>query len=143
MEQGHEIGIRIDHTLLQDATGTVSLRTFPKNFAGRSGTADDQVCLCSPETAVAAALFGKITDPRKLGEFPRVSDPDRYSTNDENLIFPPHDSSDVEIVMGPNIRPFPKFGLLADTMEGMIVFKVGDTTSLPTTSCLPGPTCCR
>lgn len=108
------------------ATGTVSLRTFPRNFPGRSGTVDDQVYLCSPETAVAAAVFGKITDPRKLGEFPRVSDPDRFATNDENLVFPPEDPSEVEIIMGPNIRPFPKFGPLPEPLEGVAVFKVGD-----------------
>ncbi len=108
------------------ATGTVSLRTFPRNFPGRSGTVNDQVYLCSPETAVAAAIFGKITDPRKLGEFPGVTDPDRFSTNDENLVFPPEDPSNVEIVMGPNIRPFPKFGPLPDTIEGVTVLKVGD-----------------
>jgi aconitate hydratase len=108
------------------ATGTVSLRTFPRNFPGRSGTVDDRVFLCSPETAVAAAIFGKITDPRKLGEFPRVTDPERFSTNDENLVLPPEDSSDVEIIMGPNIRPFPKFGPLPDTIEGVTVLKVGD-----------------
>jgi aconitate hydratase len=87
---------------------------------------DDRVFLCSPETAVAAAIFGKITDPRKLGEFPRVTDPERFSTNDENLVLPPEDSSDVEIIMGPNIRPFPKFGPLPDTIEGVTVLKVGD-----------------
>ncbi|MDQ7781259.1 MAG: aconitate hydratase [Desulfomonilaceae bacterium] len=108
------------------ATGSVSLRTFPRNFPGRSGTVNDQVYLCSPETAVAAAVFGKITDPRKLGEFPKVTDPARFSTNDENLIFPPDDSSDVQIVMGPNIRPFPKFGPLPDTILAATVLKVGD-----------------
>ncbi|MFH1115271.1 MAG: aconitate hydratase [Pseudomonadota bacterium] len=108
------------------ATGTVSLRTFPRNFPGRSGTSDDQVYLCSPETAVAAAIFGKITDPRKLGEFPRVTDPQRYRTNDGNLIPPPPDSRGVEIIMGPNIRPFPKFGPLPDTIEGVVLLKVGD-----------------
>jgi aconitate hydratase len=107
-------------------TGTVSLRTFPRNFPGRSGTAPDSVYLCSPETAVAAAIFGKITDPRKLGECPEVSNPAHYIVNDENLVFPPEDSSHVEIAMGPNIKPFPKFGPLEDTIEGSVVLKVGD-----------------
>lgn len=108
------------------ATGTVSLRTFPRNFPGRSGTFPDQVYLCSPETAAAAAIFGKITDPRKLGDCPTVTDPKKYSINDENFIFPPEDSSDAEIVMGPNIKPFPKFAPMADTIEGPVILRVGD-----------------
>ena len=108
------------------ATGTVSLRTFPRNFPGRSGTQNDQVYLCSPETAVAAAIFGKITDPRKLGEYPKVVDPEAYILNEENLAFPPADSSSVEIIMGPNVKSFPKFGPLEETLEGPILIKVGD-----------------
>jgi len=108
------------------ATGTVSLRTFPRNFPGRSGTIPDQVYLCSPETAVAAAVFGKITDPRKLGIYPGVTNPLHYVLNDEDLVFPPHDPTDVEVVMGPNVRPFPSFGSLPDTIEGPVVLKVGD-----------------
>lgn len=108
------------------ATGTVSLRTFPRNFPGRSGTYPDQVYLCSPETAVAAAIFGEITDPRKLGEYPVVKDPVRYITNDENFVFPPEDSAGVEIVMGPNIKPFPQFGPLDDTIQGQVLLKVED-----------------
>ena len=68
--------------------GTVSLRTFPRNFPGRSGTEGDQVYLCSPETAVAAAIYGKITDPGKLGDYPQVKEPERYLFN-ENLIIKP------------------------------------------------------
>lgn len=108
------------------ATGTVSLRTFPRNFPGRSGSNPDQVYLCSPETAVAAAIFGKITDPRKLGECPAVSNPSEYKIDDENLIPPPEDSSAVEIIMGPNIKPFPRFGPLEETIEGTVILKVGD-----------------
>jgi aconitate hydratase len=108
------------------ATGTVSLRTFPRNFQGRSGTVPDAVYLCSPETAAAAALFGKITDPRKLGEYPRVSNPSRYLINDENLVFPPEDSAGVRVLMGPNIKPFPELGGLEDTLEGVILLKLGD-----------------
>jgi aconitate hydratase len=107
-------------------TGTVSLRTFPRNFPGRSGTLPDRVYLCSPETAVAAAIFGKITDPRKLGESPEVSNPEHYIINDENLVFPPEDPSLVEISMGPNIKPFPHFGPLEDTIEGQVILRVGD-----------------
>jgi aconitate hydratase len=107
-------------------TGTVSLRTFPRNFPGRSGTKDDKVYLCSPETAVAAAVFGRITDPRKLGEYPEVSDPESYLVNDENLVFPPDDAFAVDVVMGPNIRPFPRFDPMPNSIDGTIVLKVGD-----------------
>lgn len=108
------------------ATGTVSLRTFPRNFPGRSGTQNDQVYLCSPETAAAAAIFGKITDPRELGEYPNVSNPKSYVINDENLLEPPEDSSSVEVLMGPNIKPFPQFPGLEDTLEATVVLKVED-----------------
>ena len=80
-------------------TGAVSLRTFPRNFPGRSGTFPDNIYLCSPETAVASAIFGKVTDPRKLGEYPKVSNPAKYVINDENLVTPPEDSSAVEIMI--------------------------------------------
>ncbi|MEW6531722.1 MAG: aconitate hydratase [Thermodesulfobacteriota bacterium] len=108
------------------ATGTVSLRTFPRNFPGRSGTQDDQVFLCSPETAVAAAIFGKITDPRKLGDYPQVSNPTTYLVNDENLLLPPEDSSGLEVIMGPNIKPFPKFGPLEESIDATVALKVED-----------------
>ena len=108
------------------ATGTVSLRTFPRNFPGRSGTVNDQVYLCSPETAVAAAVFGKITDPRRLGAYPQVSNPVKYVLNDDNLVFPEKETAGAEVIMGPNIKPFPKFGPLEDTIEGTVVLKVGD-----------------
>jgi aconitate hydratase len=107
-------------------TNMVSLRTFPRNFPGRSGTANDQVYLCSPETGVAAAIMGKITDPRKLGDYPKVQDPEKYVVNDENLIFPPEDSSAVEVFMGPNIKPFPHFGKMDEVLEGTVVIKVDD-----------------
>jgi aconitate hydratase len=108
------------------ATGTVSLRTFPRNFPGRSGTFPDQVYLCSPETGAAAAVFGKITDPRRLGDYPQVVDPEKYLINDDNLNLPPGDSSAVEVIMGPNIKPFPKFDAMQETIEGIVVLKVGD-----------------
>lgn len=111
------------------ATGAVSLRTFPRNFPGRSGTFPDQVYLCSPQTAVAAAILGKITDPRALGEYPRVSDPIKYSFNDENLVHPVSDPSNVEIIMGPNIKPFPTFDRLEEDIEGTVIIKVGDNIS--------------
>ena len=108
------------------ATGTVSLRTFPRNFPGRSGTKPDQVYLCSPETAVASAIFGEITDPRKLGPYPEISDPPKYLINDENLLFPPTDSSGVQVIMGPNIKPFPRLSALKKDITATVLLKVGD-----------------
>ncbi len=110
------------------AIGVVSLRTFPRNFPGRSGTEGDQVYLCSPETAVAAAIFGKITDPRKLGAYPEIKEPAHYLFN-ENLILKPlpvEERKNIEIVRGPNIAPFPRLQPLPDDYRGEIILKVGD-----------------
>ncbi|HWI41467.1 MAG TPA: aconitase family protein, partial [Verrucomicrobiae bacterium] len=110
-------------------TGQVSLRTFPRNFPGRSGTKDDKVYLCSPETAVAAGIHGVITDPRKLQEivsYPDVKDPERYVTDDSGFIFPPEDGSDIEVKMGPNIAPFPEFEELPEDLEAAVVINVAD-----------------
>ncbi len=107
-------------------TGAISLRTFPRNFPGRSGTVNDQVYLCSPEVAVASAVKGRITDPRDLGEYPRFALPDKYLPGDQR-IEPPHGAEETfEIVRGPNIAPFPEFGPLADIWRGTVLLKVGD-----------------
>jgi len=111
------------------ATGTRSLRTFPRNFKDRSGTKDDAVYLCSPEVAAASALKGCITDPRTLGECPKVRNPRKFSFNPEWIIPPSSDPDSVEIVRGPNIAPFPKFDALPDTLEGEVLLKVGDNVS--------------
>ncbi len=111
------------------ATGTVSLRTFPRNFKGRSGTRDDQVYLCSPETAAASALTGHITDPRTLGKAPRVTYPKRFKFRPDWFIMPPADRSGVEIVRGPNIKPLPVFEPLAENLDATILIKVGDNIS--------------
>ncbi len=108
------------------ATDTISLRTFTRNFPGRSGTKNDQVYLCSPETAVAAAVTGVITDPRELGEAPEVAMPESLIINDNGIIPPPEDGSDVEIVRGPNIKPLPDFEPLPEDLEATVVLKVGD-----------------
>ncbi|MBL7188730.1 MAG: aconitate hydratase [Phycisphaerae bacterium] len=111
------------------ATGTVSLRTFPRNFKGRSGTKDDQVYLCSPETAAASALTGKITDPRTLGEAPKIPYPDKFKFRNEWFIEPPEDPTTVEIVRGPNIKPLPDFPALPETLEASVLIKVEDNIS--------------
>lgn len=108
------------------ATGTVSMRTFTRNFPGRSGTRDDRVYLCSPEVAVAAAVTGKITDPRELGQAPDVSLPEMYIINDNGIISPPEDGSHVEIIRGPNIKPLPDFDAIPDDLQVTAILKVGD-----------------
>jgi aconitate hydratase len=110
-------------------TDQVSLRTFPRNFPGRSGTKGDKVYLCSPETAAASGIYGVITDPRKLVEFrsyPAVQNPEKYLLDDSGIIFPLDDGSGVEIKIGPNILPFPDFEALPDTLRAGVVIKLGD-----------------
>ena len=111
------------------ATGTVSLRTFPRNFPGRSGTKDDKVYLCSPEVAVAAAINGKITDPRTLGEYPEIVEPTRYVVNEESIIPPVQHEEAVEVFRGPNIKPFPNLGALEDRLSGRVLLKLADNVS--------------
>ena len=109
-------------------SGGVSLRTFNRNFEGRSGTADGQVYLVSPETAVAAALTGYITDPRELGTMPRVTMPDSFLIDDTAVIEPASeaDAVNIEVMRGPNIKKFPDSFPQEDTLEAPLVLKVGD-----------------
>ncbi len=109
-------------------SGGVSLRTFNRNFLGRSGTKDAQVYLVSPETAVAAALTGTITDPQTLGPMPAVTLPEQFRIDDSAVLPPaPADEADaVEVLRGPNIQPFPQSRPLADTLTAELVLKVGD-----------------
>ena len=106
----------------------VSLRTFNRNFLGRSGTADAKVYLVSPETAVAAALTGEITDPRLLGDMPEVKMPEAFKIDDSAVIPPasPEEAKDIEVLRGPNIKPFPKSQPQEDTLSAELVLKVGD-----------------
>jgi aconitate hydratase len=118
-------------------TNQVSLRTFPRNFPGRSGTMGDRVYLCSPETAAAAGLFGVVTDPRELGklmEWPRVKNPERYVVDDSSIIFPlpPEEAQRVAIVTGPNIVLFPDFPELPEELTAEVIIKVGDNISTDT-----------
>lgn len=109
-------------------SGGVSLRTFNRNFLGRSGTKDAQVYLVSPETAVAAALTGTITDPQTLGPMPAVTLPERFRIDDSAVLPPaPADEADaVEVLRGPNIRPFPQSKPFSDALTAELVLKVGD-----------------
>lgn len=116
-------------------TGQVSLRTMPRNFPGRSGTKDDKVYLCSPETIAAAALKGVITDPRDLSHemhYPRTKDPDKYLIDESSLIFPTDELRNTVVARGPNIKPLPEFGPLPDTLEAEVVLTVGDNISTDT-----------
>ena len=106
----------------------VSLRTFNRNFEGRSGTADGQVYLVSPETAVASALTGEITDPRLLGSMPEIKMPEKFKIDDSSII-PPADSETakkLDIIRGPNIKPFPDSKPQEDVLGAELVLKVGD-----------------
>ncbi|MBQ8563762.1 MAG: aconitate hydratase [Firmicutes bacterium] len=110
------------------SSGGVSLRTFNRNFEGRSGTADGQVYLVSPETAVAAALTGEITDPVLLGGMPEVTMPEAFKI-DDSAILPPasaYEAGSVEILRGPNIKPLPDSKPVEDRLEAPLVLKVGD-----------------
>jgi len=107
-------------------TGAITLRTFNRNFAGRTGTPGDKSYLCSPEVAVASAIIGEISDPRKLGDYPVVELPDRFIVNDNMIAVPPEDGSEVEIIRGPNIKPVPKKAPLTDSLEGELLLQVGD-----------------
>jgi aconitate hydratase len=112
------------------ATGRISLRTVPRNFPGRSGTREDHVYLCSPETAAASALAGVITDPRALGmKYPRFTEPERLIINTDMLVPPSKDGQKVELEKGPNIAPLPRFDPLPATIEGPVLLKLGDNIS--------------
>ncbi len=107
-------------------TNAVSIRTFNRNFEGRSGTKSAQVYLAGPEVAVAAAIHGTITDPRKLGEPVVFEAPEKYAVDDRMVIPPSNAQETVEIVRGPNIKPLPQAEALPQTLTGRILLKVGD-----------------
>ena len=109
-------------------SGGVSVRTFNRNFEGRSGTRDAQVFLASPEVAAASAILGHIADPRELGEYPEVHVPEHFYTDDSGVLMPasPEEAKSVEVVRGPNIRPMPLGEPLQDEISAPLTLKVGD-----------------
>lgn len=107
-------------------TNGVSIRTFNRNFEGRSGTKSAQVYLAGPEVAVAAAILGEIRDPRELGAPISFEAPDRYLTDDRMIIPPSHAPDEVTIIRGPNIKPLPRNTALPESICGKILLKVGD-----------------
>jgi aconitate hydratase len=111
------------------ATGAASLRTFNRNFEGRSGTPADRVYLCSPEVAAASALTGRISDPRALGPFPPPRAAQKYAVDDALILAPAAAGGQVEVLRGPNIRPVPTAPPLPDFIEGEVLLKMGDNVS--------------
>jgi aconitate hydratase len=116
------------------ATDKISLRTVPRNFPGRSGTKEDKVYLCSPETAAASAIMGAITDPRDLEKkmgiaYPHFKEPDRIILNNDMVLAPPKDGSKQHVIRGPNIQPLPKVEPLQDRLEGPVLLKLENNVS--------------
>ena len=108
------------------ATDAVSLRTFNRNFCGRSGTASASVWLVSPETAAVSAITGVLTDPETWTPVEKPATPEHFMADDSMVLAPSDDPDSVEVVRGPNIKPFPKAKAPAETIEGRVLIKLGD-----------------
>ncbi len=108
------------------ATNAISLRTFNRNFEGRSGTPSAKVYLVSPEVAAASAIAGVLTDPAELGSAPQVTMPEKFIINDNMVVPPVSEGVEAEVVRGPNIKPFPVNKELPVQLSGVVLIKVGD-----------------
>ncbi len=111
------------------ASNSNSIRSFNRNWPGRSGTKNDFVYLASPETCAAAALYGEITDPRKLGKYPSIDWPKRFIIDDSNVLAPAKEPNEIEVIRGPNIKPLPRRGPMEESLTGKVLIKVGDNIS--------------
>ncbi len=107
-------------------SGAVSLRTFNRNFEGRSGTKDAKIYLVSVQTAAASALTGYITDPGTLGKAPKIKVPEKFDIDDSMILSPSTKPEEVEVYRGPNIKPLPVQQKLSESMGGKVLLKVGD-----------------
>jgi aconitate hydratase len=116
----------------------ITVRTFNRNFKGRSGTADAGIYLTSPQTAAACAIFGCFADPQQLGEPPVITIPKTFPVVDEAIIHPPEDSSSVQVVRGPNIKPLPKANPVGEELSGPVLIALGD--NITTDDILPAGT---
>jgi len=111
------------------ASGAITLRSFNRNFLGRSGTADARIYLASAQVCAATALRGAITDPRELGGAPEVPMPAQFEVNDNMIVPPADDPHQVTIVRGPNIKPLPTRGPLPDELEGQVLLVTSDNVT--------------
>jgi aconitate hydratase len=111
------------------ASNSNSIRSFNRNWPGRSGTKNDNVYLASPEVCVAAALYGEITDPRKVGRYPRIQWPRRFIIDDSMILPPSKTPEKIEVIRGPNIKPLPRRGPLEPALQGEVLIQVGDNVS--------------
>ncbi len=111
------------------ASNSNSIRSFNRNWPGRSGTKDDHIFLASPETCATAALYGEITDPRKLGVYPQIDWPETFVIDDSAVLAPSKQPEALEIIRGPNIKPLPRRGALESQVLGEVLIKVGDNVS--------------